>query len=794
MVDARSLLCSLLFCSILQEAVTSTTRLQGVQNYQVVKPRKLHAKQKRETEGLYPSVVQYEVPVEGKELVLHLEKNEGLFAKNYSESYTLENGTEVWETPVYPDHCYYHGYIKGEEDSSASFSTCDGLSGYIRTKGQRYLMEPLKETASDEHALYKYEELTMPQSMCGVVNTSWDSLEPRVEETFGSASERSDFLKAMKYIEMFVVADNAEFRHFGSVEAVRSRVFEAVNHINLLYRPLRTHVALVGLEIWSRQDKINVLKDSDQTLKNVLSWRNQHLRPKQGHDNIQFITYVDFNGDTIGLAQVAAMCTGGSGAVNQDHTSNVHGVASTMAHEMGHNLGMNHDNSACLCKSASCIMSPVLSASLPTEFSSCSHQNFQSFTLSHTASCMRDVPSLEEIVAAPICGNHFVEKGEDCDCGTAKECQNPCCEPRTCKLKEEAQCADGECCQDCKIKAAGEMCRRVRDECDLSENCDGTSNICPKDAFRLNGTPCKKGAGFCYNGGCPTHQEQCTSLWGPGARTAPRQCFQTNTGGSQYSYCKKTTTYRPCRDKDIMCGQLHCNGGNTRLPSLSTGTITIRSQVCKVVLDRDGVNPGLVHNGAKCGDNKMCVNAECVEVRLKNCSSKCPQHATCNHLEECQFMAGYSKHSSIFPLTVIVIIIVVVILIIAMIGVGCFIYWRRYKAKSPSLPRFQSTTFGLTNPTFAGSAPATPQMQRTHNPKGPMQVAPPPLPYARAPPPPAPAKGRMTTAAPPFPPYAKPPSAPFPPARPFPPQAPVKKPVLPPPSAKVLMPPTKARN
>ncbi|XP_078285005.1 zinc metalloproteinase-disintegrin-like MTP8 [Rhinoraja longicauda] len=791
MVDARSLLCSLLFCSILPEPVTSTARLPGVQNYQVVKPRKLHAKQKREAEGVYPSVVQYEVPVEGKELVIHLEKNEGLFARNYSESYTLENGTEVWETPPYPDHCYYHGYIRGEEDSSASFSTCDGLSGYIRTKGQRYLMEPLKESDSNEHAFYKYEELRLPLQSCGVVNTSWDSPEPRVEETFSSASERSEFLKAKKYIEMFVVVDNSEFQHFGSVEAVRSRVFEAVNHINLLYRPLRTHVALVGLDIWTRRNKISVLSNSDQTLRNILAWRNQQLLPMHEHDNIQFITYVDFDGDTIGLAQVSAMCTGGSGAVNQDHASNVHGVASTMAHEMGHNLGMNHDNEACLCNSNSCIMSPVLSNNLPTEFSSCSHQNFQSFTLSLTASCMRDVPRLEEIVAAPICGNHFVEKGEDCDCGTPQECQNPCCEPKTCKLKEEAQCADGECCQDCKIKVAGIMCRKVRDECDLSENCDGTSNICPKNAFCQNGTPCKRGAGFCYNGACPTHQDQCTSLWGPGSQTASQRCFQTNTVGSQYSYCKKTTTYRPCRTEDIMCGQLYCTGGNSRPQFHSIGTITVGGEMCKIVLDRDGVNPGLVHSGTRCGDNKMCLNAECVEVRMRNCSSKCPQHAVCNHMDQCQFEAGYTENSRMLPVTAIVIIIVVAVLIIVMVGVGCFVYRWKCKAKSPSLPQFQTRTLGLANPAFAGSAPATPQMQRAHNPKGPMQVAPPPPPYARAPP--APAKGPMNTA-PPLPPNAKPPSAPIPHAKPFPPRAPVKKPVLPPPTAKVLMPPNKPRN
>ncbi|XP_051897169.1 zinc metalloproteinase-disintegrin-like crotastatin isoform X2 [Pristis pectinata] len=767
MVGTRYLLCSLLFCSIAPEFVSSASRLPGVQNYQVVKPRKLHVKQKRESEGLYPLVVRYGVPVEGKELVIHLEKNEGLFAKNYTETYTLENGTEVQDTPLYPDHCYYHGYVKGEEGSSASFSTCDGLSGYIRTNGQRYLMEPLKESVSNEHALYRYEELRLPQKTCGVVNTSWDSSEPKVEETFNSPSERNEFLRAKKYIEMYVVVDYSEFQRFGL--AVKNRVFEAVNHINLLYRPLKTHVALIGLDIWSSGDKISVQKDSGQTLQNMLSWRNKELLPRKEHDNIQFITYVDFDGDTIGLAQVSAMCTGGSGAINQDHASNVHGVASTMAHEMGHNLGMDHDDNACLCNSNACIMSPVLSSVLPTEFSSCSHQNFQRFTLTQTASCLRDVPHLDEIVAAPICGNHFVEKGEDCDCGRPKECQNPCCEPQTCKLKEEAQCADGECCQDCKIKVAGSLCRKVNHECDLSENCDGKSNKCPQDTFRQNGTPCKKGMGFCYNGKCPTHEDQCISLWGEASRPASSRCFQTNTVGDQYRYCKKTTKYQPCRSGDIMCGQLHCVGGSSKLP-FSTGRITIGRDVCNVFLDKNGVNPGLVQNGIKCGDNKMCLNAECIEVRVNNCSNKCPQHSICNHLDQCQYEEGYAAHSSLLPTAATVVIILIAILIILVIGVGCFLY-RKCTRKSTPLPRTrQPQTSGLTNLAFAGSTPATPQMQRINNPKGPMKTAPPP------------------------PPYAKPPTAPNPHTKPFPPQPPVNRPVLTPPSAKVLMPPRNPRN
>ncbi|XP_060712528.1 zinc metalloproteinase-disintegrin-like crotastatin isoform X1 [Hemiscyllium ocellatum] len=785
MVHPSSLVHFLLLCSVAAEfAILAASKLPDVQNYQVVIPRRLHTKHRRTSEGLHPSVIQFEVPVDGKEQVVHLEKNEQLIANNYSETYYLKDGTEVTSNPLYPDHCYYHGYIKGEGGSSASFSTCEGFSGYLHTNGQRYVLEPLKGSDKDEHALYLYEELRLPLKTCGVVNTSEDSLEPRVEETFNSPRERNNFLREKKYIEMYVVADNSEYRHFRSVEAVRSRVFEAVNHINLLYQPLRTHVALIGLEIWSSGDQFFVEKDAGRTLTNMLEWRRTKLLPRKEHDNIQFITHVDFTGDTIGLAQVSAMCTHGSGAINQDHTNNVHGVASTIAHEMGHNLGMNHDDDNCNCDSRSCIMSPVLSSVLPTEFSSCSHQHFQNFVLTRTASCLRDVPNQDEIVSRPVCGNRFLEKGEECDCGIPEECLNPCCDAETCRLREGVQCADGTCCKDCKFMAAGLLCRRAKDDCDLEETCDGRSGQCPEDTFRLNGTPCKRNTSFCYNGKCPTHQEQCVSFWGSGAKAAPRRCFEVNKQGDKFGYCQKTAFgYQGCASEDIMCGQLSCTGGNKQ-PRYSTGSIRIGSTVCQVVLDP----VSLVQNGTKCGDNKMCVNSRCTKVPLVDeCSRKCPTESVCNHLLQCQLKQGSSSSpdSGLPTYAIIIIVLAITLLITIAFGAAAFAYRKHTRKPTVTARTPHTQTSGLSNPAFTDSAPVTPRVMRPQMPKGPAMVTVPPPAY-------------NTVLSAPFPPRQAPPPRPLGSSdKPHVPRAPPKPPGMKPPqppSSKVLMPPTTPRN
>ena len=156
----------------------------------------------------------------------------------------------------------------------------------------------------------------------------------------------------------------------------------------------------------------------------------------------------------------------------------------------------------------------------------------------------------------------------------SQECKNSCCNATTCKLNAGAQCAEGECCHNCKVsstysvhtthlmsevtqmllckdisrhslsvpsywsyvsgfisvggtsssvflsslkfKPTGSICRPKAGDCDLTEYCTGLSAACPTDAFTQNGLLCNRGRGYCYNGQCPSRQEHCQKLWGRG--------------------------------------------------------------------------------------------------------------------------------------------------------------------------------------------------------------------------------------------------------------------------------------
>lgn len=67
-----------------------------------------------------------------------------------------------------------------------------------------------------------------------------------------------------------------------------------------------------------------------------------------------------------------------------------------------------------------------------------------------------------------------------------------------------------------QLKPAGTLCRQAAGDCDLPEFCNGTSPDCPRDTHLLDGSPCASGHGYCWDGACPTLEQQCQQLWGAG--------------------------------------------------------------------------------------------------------------------------------------------------------------------------------------------------------------------------------------------------------------------------------------
>ncbi|KAF4527483.1 hypothetical protein B566_EDAN017753 [Ephemera danica] len=274
--------------------------------------------------------------------------------------------------------------------------------------------------------------------------------------------------------------------------------------------------------------------------------------------------------------------------------------------------------------------------------------------------CLRNKP--ERLHESPVCGNGFVEPGEQCDCGLPEYCNNPCCNASACMLFANASCATGECCDlaTCKPRRAGYKCRSADHECDLPEFCTGESEFCPNNVYKMDGEKCDKGKAFCYQGSCRTHSDQCRLLWGPSGVSSDSECYKMNTKGSQHGNCgynRLNHSYIQCGDENVMCGMLHCKHLNERLEFgmesvailsqtfLNTGGNVIPCRTAIVDLGLNEVDPGLAPDGATCGPGKMCVNQKCLAVdalQKAACPNNCHGRGICNSRGHCHCDVGYS--------------------------------------------------------------------------------------------------------------------------------------------------------
>jgi len=56
-----------------------------------------------------------------------------------------------------------------------------------------------------------------------------------------------------------------------------------------MYRQLGVFVVLVGVEVWSRGNHINITGNSDETMNAFLEYRRLEINPRHRNDNAQLI-------------------------------------------------------------------------------------------------------------------------------------------------------------------------------------------------------------------------------------------------------------------------------------------------------------------------------------------------------------------------------------------------------------------------------------------------------------------------------------------------------------------------
>ncbi|KAG8456217.1 hypothetical protein GDO86_002132 [Hymenochirus boettgeri] len=422
------------------------------------------------------------IPAFGAELYLLLKKD----SRFLSPSFVVEERRREWKgsSPDTFRDCYYTGTVLRYKGSFASFSTCGGLMGFIQMNDDLIYIEPLNQTvtvAGHAHRISRKKRAAEKESReskfvhrpyCGVTGRRRTRIYKASE--FGRG-KRYSYKQAQEYnIETVVVADPAMVSYHGP-EATRKFILTILNMVYNLFQ----HKSL-GVQINLRVTKLVLLHESpvdmyighhgEKMLESFCKWQLEEFGKKNdihmemstswgeeysAVDAAILITRTDFcvhkdePCDTVGIAYLNGMCSDKRKCIiAEDNGLN---LAFTIAHEMGHNMGINHDNDHPSCANGLHIMSGewIKGQNLgDVSWSRCSRDDLERFLRSKASNCLLQTnpQSLSSVIIPSKVPGMTYTADEQCQIlfgPTASFClemQHVICTGLWCKLDGEKEC------------------------------------------------------------------------------------------------------------------------------------------------------------------------------------------------------------------------------------------------------------------------------------------------------------------------------------------------------------------
>uniref|UniRef100_A0A8C5ME45 ADAM metallopeptidase with thrombospondin type 1 motif 5 n=1 Tax=Leptobrachium leishanense TaxID=445787 RepID=A0A8C5ME45_9ANUR len=621
--------------------------------------------------------VGYILYADGKKFILDLERDDMLLSPHFSTRYLgrLHTPHRLHR------HCFYRGTVDSSPQSLAVFNLCGGLDGYFAVKHAHYTIKPLIKGKAgmgqvyndgSERVLHVFIkdrftfEMVPSRSSCEThgkrshrhgrgpnrhpkrgkstqeghqkanQTSNLDLMEVSLQETTQKRRQKRSVSKS-RHVELLLVADESMAKKYGkdlhhyllTLASIASRLYS--------HPSIENHIRLAVVKVVMVTDKEKgpeVSKNAATSLKNFCKWQHQHNQLDDEHDQHYdaaiLFTREDLCGhhscDTLGMADVGTICSPErSCAVIED--DGLH-AAFTVAHEIGHLLGLSHDDSK-FCEENfgsledKRLMSSVLTsidASKP--WSKCTSATITDFLDDGHGNCLLDQPR------NPILGPEELP-GQSYDA------------IRQCKLAfgpTYTVCPGMDVCSRlwCAVVRQGQM-------------------VClTKKLPAVEGTPCGKGR-ICLHGKCvdKTKKKYYSvsshgnwGSWGPWG-----QCSRTCGGGVQFAYrhCNnpaprnsgkycigkraihRSCNVNPCPSNAKSFRQQQCearNGFQSDAKGVKTFVEWVpkyagvqQGDVCKLICQAKGTGYYVVFSqkvtdGTECRpySNSVCVKGKCVRT------------------------------------------------------------------------------------------------------------------------------------------------------------------------------------
>ncbi|XP_065511973.1 A disintegrin and metalloproteinase with thrombospondin motifs 12 isoform X3 [Caloenas nicobarica] len=387
------------------------------------------------------NVIYYKINYKEKDLFFNLTVHVGFLSHNYVVERRRGNYTSAKIATGLGVPCHFIGTVlhPGSGSGTAAVSACNGLTGYFHLPHGDYFIEPIKkhpqkEGAPHPHIIYGANILqnalrrrrAIPmekEKACGLNDTlsffkqqqhrreKWEQNHMAVRKV----SRRS--VSKERWVETLVVADSKMVEYHGS-DHVESYILTIMNMVTGLFHDPSIgnaiHIVLVRLILFEEEEQgLKIVHHADKTLASFCKWQKS-VNPKSDinpthHDVAVLLTRKDICAgmnrpcETLGLSHLSGMCQPHRSCnINEDSGLP---LAFTIAHELGHSFGIQHDGKENDCEPVGkrpYIMSRQLQYDpTPLTWSQCSKEYITRFLDRGWGFCLDDTPQ-KEVLKPPI--------------------------------------------------------------------------------------------------------------------------------------------------------------------------------------------------------------------------------------------------------------------------------------------------------------------------------------------------------------------------------------------------------
>uniref|UniRef100_A0A8D2Q856 ADAM metallopeptidase with thrombospondin type 1 motif 7 n=1 Tax=Varanus komodoensis TaxID=61221 RepID=A0A8D2Q856_VARKO len=390
----------------------------------------------------------YRLDHRGQQLRFNLSLNRHLLAPGFVSERRYGGIAHAKIRASHQNSCHMIGSVQNQEQDMglAALSTCDGLRGVFRLANEDFFIEPLPpsslrgEREAHSHRVYRrhvpeYEAeefISAVPSACfpGRVLLLSSQREKWEERQQKRRRLRQRSVSKEKWVETLVVADAKMVQHHGS-EHVEKYVLTVMNMVAGLFHDASIgnpiHISIVRLISLEEEEKdLKITHHADNTLRSFCKWQKAinikgDAHPLH-HDVAVLLTRKDLCTamnhpcETLGLSHVSGMCQPHRSCnINEDTGLP---LAFTVAHELGHSFGIQHDGSGNDCEPVGkrpFIMSPqLLYDTSPLTWSHCSREYITRFLDRGWGLCLDDPPAKDMIDFLSVPPGVLYDVGHQC--------------------------------------------------------------------------------------------------------------------------------------------------------------------------------------------------------------------------------------------------------------------------------------------------------------------------------------------------------------------------------------------